>query len=82
MPVHTEADVSKQELRSIEAVHPPEVLDRLEPSLERLEGRPAYGLYEVVSEVGWGLLSGEPHRLGVVLREIVATLREALHQGA
>eukprot|EP00969_Alexandrium_andersonii_P268414 11861627-Alexandrium_andersonii.AAC.1 len=61
MPVHTKADVSKQELRSLEAVHPPEVLDRLKPSLERLEGRQAHGLYEVVSDVGWGLLGGEPH---------------------
>eukprot|EP00969_Alexandrium_andersonii_P230748 10190883-Alexandrium_andersonii.AAC.1 len=61
--------MGEQELRGLEAVHAPEVLDRLDPSLERREGRQAQGLHEVVGNVRRGFIGDEPHRPLVLFRK-------------
>eukprot|EP00969_Alexandrium_andersonii_P143642 6351477-Alexandrium_andersonii.AAC.1 len=53
----TEEDMVKKELRSFEAVHAIEVLSRLDPRLERREGRMTESFLEVSREVGRSLIT-------------------------
>eukprot|EP00969_Alexandrium_andersonii_P098961 4366394-Alexandrium_andersonii.AAC.1 len=68
----------EEELRCLEAAHPSEALSRPKPRAQGSKEGAAESGHKVRREVRRALVANEPHRLLVLLREVVAALREKL----